>query len=129
MSRNRAEATFEYEDPTTGDSTEIKLPAHWEVCPRCQGEGTHTNPNIDGNGITADEWNGPDWDEESREMYLSGGYDVECEECHGQRLVPVVDLDTLDPEVRKQYEAHLEAVAQCDADEASERRYFAAFER
>ena len=61
-----------------------------EVCPRCCGEGTHVNPSIDGNGISADEWYN-EWDDESREMYLTGGYDVTCEECHGSNVVDVLD--------------------------------------
>lgn len=57
----------------------VQIPAKWEICDVCDGNGTHVNRNIDGNGITTDEWNGPDWDDESREMYMSGGYDVACE--------------------------------------------------
>lgn len=69
---------------------ELELPARWAICDRCGGDGTHVNPSIDGHGITADEWNGPDWDDESRDTYLSGGYDVPCEaRCAGGRvLVP-----------------------------------------
>lgn len=62
----------------------------YQVCPRCEGEGTHTNPSIDGNGITSSEW--AEWDEEDREMYMTGGYDVQCELCKGQRVVTVTDL-------------------------------------
>lgn len=68
------------------------LPTHNEVCPRCQGEGKHVNPSIDGHGITAGEWD-RDWDEDSRENYFSGVYDVPCHECKGLRVVKVVDRD------------------------------------
>lgn len=80
---------FEYED---GDGNEVvaELPAKYEVCPRCRGKGTHCNPNIDGNGITADEWE-RDWDEDSREAYVRGDYDVTCTTCGGQRVVLVPD--------------------------------------
>lgn len=72
--------TMDFED-------EIELPAKWDICNRCNGEGHHTNPNIDGNGITAEEWD-RDWDEEEREMYMSGGYDVRCEaNCEGGKVI------------------------------------------
>jgi len=49
---------------------EHELPAVWEICDRCRGNGQHSNPSIDGNGITMDEWNGPDWSDDEKEMYL-----------------------------------------------------------
>jgi hypothetical protein len=67
------------------------LPARYEVCDRCGGEGKHSDPRIDGNGITEDEWNGPEWSEEERETYLSGGYGVTCHDCSGERVIPVLD--------------------------------------
>jgi hypothetical protein len=72
-----------------GEKT-VELPAMWDICNRCKGEGTHINPNIDGHGITGEEWYGPDWDDESREAYMSGGYDVACEAgcTAGKVLVP-----------------------------------------
>jgi hypothetical protein len=76
-----------------------ELPGKYEVCGRCQGKGSHVNPSIDRNGITADEWNGPDWDDESREMYTSGGYDVPCYECSGVRVVLVVDEERCNKEL------------------------------
>jgi hypothetical protein len=56
------------------------------VCPRCEGRGTHVNPAVDGNGLTAEDIDeqGPDFLED----YLGGVYDVQCEECGGQRVVP-----------------------------------------
>lgn len=56
------------------------------VCPRCEGRGSHVNPAIDGNGITGDEMD--ELGDDFREDYLSGVYDVACEECHGERVVP-----------------------------------------
>jgi len=82
---------FEYTDDE-GAEQEGELPGKFEVCSRCQGHGTHCNPNIDGNGITSSEW--AEWDEESREMYLSGGYDVTCEACHGARVTLEIDRET-----------------------------------
>lgn len=70
-----------------GDCEE-EMPARFAVCPTCGGRGSQA---LHGIAITADEWNGPDWDDESREMYLSGGYDTVCPECRGQRVVLVPD--------------------------------------
>ena len=69
--------------------TKHSVPGEWEICYRCQGNGKHTNPNIDGHGITSDEWEN-DWDDDERKEYMSGGYDVPCEyKCSdGKVLVP-----------------------------------------
>ena len=34
------------------DGEIVQLPTRKEVCPRCHGEGTHVNPNIDGHGLS-----------------------------------------------------------------------------
>jgi len=57
------------------------------ACPTCRGSGTHVNPAVDGNGLTAediDELGGDDFMED----YLGGVYDVICDECRGLRVVP-----------------------------------------
>lgn len=58
----------------------------FKVCGTCQGRGSHVNRAIDGNGITQDEMAemGPEFFED----YMSGMYDVRCEECGGNRVVP-----------------------------------------
>lgn len=84
-----------------GAELELAVPFKWVICGRCNGNGTHTNPSIDGHGITADEWNGPDWDDESREAYLDGSYDVQCSECNGSGKVQEQDYDSLPDEVRE----------------------------
>ena len=118
----QAEAiTFVYEDDN-GEEVEVQLPSRFEVCSRCRGAGKHVNPNVDGHGITAEEWNGPDWDDDSREGYLTGRYDVTCSECKGLRVVAVVDEAAVDPEMLLRYNDHLETVARWDADDAHTRR-------
>lgn len=100
------------------DDEEVFINTAKEVCPRCRGEGTHVNPNIDGNGITADEW-WNEWDDESREMYISGGYDVVCEECGGKNVVDVPDEN--DPNYPAYFE-YMKAEWELRAMEAAERR-------
>lgn len=55
------------------------------VCPRCEGEGTHVNPDVDGNGLTSSDLEelGPDFLDD----YLGGMYDVTCRRCNGKRVV------------------------------------------
>lgn len=82
---------------------EVELPSRFEVCSRCEGHGTHEHPAFD-NGITSSEWNGPDWDDESRETYMRGGYDVQCEACKGARVVSVLDRERCTAEQLKLWE-------------------------
>lgn len=53
----------------------------WMICPACQGEGKCVNPNIDSNGLTAEDFaDDPDFAED----YMSGLYDVTCGACNGR---------------------------------------------
>jgi hypothetical protein len=99
---------------------EVMVPARYEVCPRCDGRGKHDHPAFR-NGITMDEWNGPDWDEESQASYMRGDYDVRCEKCAGARVVLVPDEAALTEEQRELVRAHREALADLAACERSER--------
>lgn len=83
--------TITWEDDD-GVEWETKVPASWVVCPKCEGEGKHVNPSIDGHGLSAEDFaEDPDFAEE----YLAGRYDVTCYECKGLRVVAeLADLDT-----------------------------------
>lgn len=102
------------------EGEEVSLPAIYEVCLRCGGTGKHDHPAFS-NGITMDEWYGPDWDDESREMYMSGAYDVTCTECDGKRVVLVVDQDRLTDEQVRIFGEYVRMKNQHAAEEASER--------
>ena len=53
----------------------------WTVCPRCEGNGTHDNPNFNGfTSVDVEEWD--DFDSSYRAGYMS----VTCELCHGRRV-------------------------------------------
>lgn len=78
---------FETLDEETRE-IEIELPAKWEVCSRCDGEGKHVDPAIDGNGISQEQFDG---DPDFEEAYFGGRYDVKCEECQGRTTILVVD--------------------------------------
>ena len=87
------------------DGLEIEIPKKFEVCPRCEGAGKHTNPSIDGNGLSREDF---DADPDFEEDYFNGVYDVSCEECHGKRVIEVGDLEAMTDEVREAYKAAVE---------------------
>ena len=102
---------------------ELAFPIIFEICPTCQGRGSHAHA-IDGNGITSSEW--AEWHDDEKSTYLSGGYDRTCEGCSGGKVVPVVDESTL----TEQQKTDLERVHQVERDlvqidriSAMERRY------
>lgn len=66
----------------------------WEVCPRCEGEGKHVNPAIDGNGLSSEDFD--ELGDEFREDYFAGIYDVPCYECKGKRVVKAQSAKTQD---------------------------------
>lgn len=105
-----------------GDTIEVDLPAHYGVCPRCNGEGRHTDPAIDGNGLDANDFaEDPDF----KEDYFSGVYDITCEECKGLRVVAAVDEDSLTEEQKQhlqRYYEDLRSLHEIDAQMAAERR-------
>jgi hypothetical protein len=112
------------EEDDEGEETVTRIPAEFEICYECRGEGRHTNRNIDGNGITASEW-AEDWDEESRETYLSGGYDVDCEVCDGSGKILVPSTENLtekQKESLERYERQQEQNARWDAEDRHTRR-------
>lgn len=74
----------------TGDMVEIRLPVRRIVCPRCDGKGTHVNPDIDGHGISPEEFAE---DPGFEEAYFSGRYDIRCEECDGRNVVDSIDQE------------------------------------
>lgn len=88
-----------------GIDGDVNLPVKLDVCPNCQGKGSHVNRNIDSHGITAEEFaEDPDFEE----AYFSGVYDVPCDECKGLRVVEVVNRDACTPEILKEYDEQLQ---------------------
>ena len=101
------------------DDGDIELPTRWDVCSVCNGEGRHVNPNIDRNGISAqDFYDDPDFYDE----YMSGTYDVTCYRCHGRTTERVVDWEALTPEQVEAYEQQLQDEAYDRAVAEAERR-------
>src|SRR6185295_13025047 len=100
---------------------EMILPLHFEVCDVCEGKGTHVSPLIDCDGLTAEDFaEDPDF----REEYLEGKYDVTCNTCVGERVLPQVNEDKLNPEQKAfwdKYQKHCEARAESEAISRKER--------
>lgn len=117
IDENRMIATVDFE----GEGEETEVPIKYEVCGVCNGKGSHVNPSIDSHGISAEEWS-EEWDEEEREMYVSGGYDVPCVECEGKRVVAAIDEERADPEVIKKVEEKIQDKLDYMAEVAAERR-------
>lgn len=101
------------------DDGDIELPTKWAVCSVCDGEGKHVNPNIDRNGISAqDFYEDPDFAEE----YFSGTYDVTCYRCHGRTTERVVDWDAMPKDMVDAYEQQLKDEAYWAMEAEAERR-------
>lgn len=85
---------------------EERIPAKYEICERCDGEGKHTNPAIDGRGLSREDFD--ELGEEFEEDYFAGRYDIRCEECKGERVVLVPDRERADPESLKKWDEQQE---------------------
>ncbi len=115
-----------YVDDEEGDyEEEVWFPIKFEVCGGCSGKGTHVHRAIDENGISPDEFAE---DPEFAEAYFGGRYDVQCQDCGGNNVMPYIDEDAvklLGAEKIAHLEAYYdnqEADAAYDAECAAERR-------
>lgn len=97
----------------------IKFSTKFEICPTCEGRGSHVNPSIDCGGISQSEWQ--EWDWEDRDDYMSGRYDVVCYECKGKRVIETLDASGSSTK----FKAYLDNMV-CYMNEAS---YYDALER
>ena len=100
--------TLEIEN-NEGDLVELVLPTKFEVCPRCRGTGSHVNPAIDGNGLTAEDFEREG--DQFREDYMAGVYDVACYQCKGKRVVAVPDWERLTEAEKILWKKHVEEEA------------------
>jgi hypothetical protein len=98
------------------------LPKCWVICDRCDGDGRVDHPAFS-NGITGSEW--AEWDEESRQDYLRGAYDVPCPQCKGRGSVKAFDFDAMD-DVQRLRANRIERVA---TGRARERRWISTQQR
>jgi len=122
------EAEEEEDDDETEDDEEDEeaeprnvwlVPARYEVCGTCDGKGKHVNPSIDSNGLTAEDF---DRDPDFFGDYMSGMYDVPCNECHGRRVSPVPDWDRMDAASKKRLERIIDEHHADEVERWNERR-------
>lgn len=107
--------THETED---GETVTDKLPAKWEICDTCNGNGKHSHAI---GAITSSEWSG--WDMDEQEDYFAGRYDSTCEECKGSGKVKTIDDSQVNPETLKAYEEWQDEQANYARQDAYERKY------
>lgn len=95
------------------------FPSKNEVCHRCEGYGTHLNPSIGEHAYTPEEFD-QEFDDEGKEEYFRHGgiYDVQCETCKGEKVLPVVDEEHLSPEDKKLFGEYREWKEEQDAFDA-----------
>jgi len=96
----------------------VEVPIKFEVCPTCNGKGTHVNPSIDAGGICSDEFYD---DRDFEEDYMSGAYDVACYECGGKRVIPEIDQQSLTDEQKGAIECLNERLRWDEEDRAIQR--------
>lgn len=94
----------------------------WKICCRCEGAGKVDHPAFS-NGITSSEWT--EWDQDDRENYMRGTYDVRCEACKGSGKIQVPDVRSAtfaEKRVLVEQRRDERESAECDAMQAAERR-------
>ena len=98
-----------------GEPIQVQIPIEMQVCPTCDGRGCYVNPSIDSHGLSQE-----DFDSEPGfyENYRSGVYDIRCEHCQGENVIPW----PTQAEDRKRVDEWLGTIEAWDADAEMERR-------
>jgi RecJ-like exonuclease len=109
------------------DGEILSVPAKVAICSCCEGHGQVENPAFS-NGFTSSEWN--DLDDDFKEEYMSGRYDVQCQECKGTGRVLVPDVARLAFShkrqlviVRREQREETSAIRAINAEMAAERAF------
>ena len=102
------------------DGADQEIPAMYVICDKCEGHGTHTNPNIDADGLSHDLVNDPEF----MQNYRNGVYDIKCTECGGKRVILVPDESQWnDPKLVADYYQSLQEVEDMYKEIEAERRF------
>ncbi len=100
-------------DPTGESDEETEVSFKWEVCGTCDGKGAHVNPGVDAHGLSREDFEeDPDFEED----YFNGAYDVQCNECHGRRVVPEPVDEKVIEAVNKKRSDEADYRAECEAE-------------
>ncbi len=98
---------------------DYEVPTMFVICGRCEGHGTHCNPSIDGNGISGEEF--AEWDEDEREGYFAGRYDVRCEAGCDNGKASVPDFEKVPECIREAVVEYFENVERWASESKRER--------
>lgn len=108
-----------------GEEVTVPLPHKHEVCPRCEGHGTHLNPSIGSYAYSAEEFDEafePGSEEREHYFHRGGMYDVKCHTCQGKNVVLVVDeAECTTQEQKKHLKAYLKSERRRAREEAEDR--------
>jgi len=107
-----------------GDEREVTVPALWEICYVCEGDGTTVFGWGGRNGDYA-VFTGSDLaeDPDLRDDLVRGRYNKACPECRGAGKILAPDLDALSDADRDALDAEARADADYEAECEAERRY------
>jgi hypothetical protein len=115
IDETRMMAVVEFYNDDQDESIKEEVSFHWGVCPTCNGKGTHVNPSIDCNGLSASDFHE---DPDFAESYFRGDYDQPCNQCNGRRVVP----ECSDERTQAQIEKYYKEAADCHAERMAEIR-------
>ena len=108
-----------------GEEVTLTLPARFEVCDDCCGEGYVLCDGMRGHAYSQEEFEEAFDDDEDREAYFTRGgkYDQVCPTCAGKNVVPVIDEENIPAKLKAQYEQYekqAEEAAQYEAEYQAE---------
>lgn len=120
----RPYVTVEIEIDGEEEPRNVQLPANWEICSTCRGNGGHSLRF----GAITEEDRRLNWDDESFQDYMSGAYDETCQTCEGTGKVAVVDREACAPHpdlaAALAYKDEQERIdAEIEAEHRAEMRY------
>jgi hypothetical protein len=87
-----------------GEEAVYDLPARWEICSTCDGEGRESAYL----GAITQEDRDRDWSHDEWEDYMQGGYDRPCAACNATGKILRVDLERLKFQDKALYAAYCE---------------------
>jgi RecJ-like exonuclease len=102
------------------------FPQKWIICGCCSGNGRVENQAFS-NGFSSSEW--ADMDQDGRDAYMRGDYDVTCDPCRGSGKVQVPDASRMTFAQKREYVLELREAREEAADLADMRREEAAERR
>ena len=112
---DHSESTEGSETDESGEVTEA-LPARWEICHICEGDGKHSRHM---GAIT--ESDRAQWSEEEIQGYFAGAYDIKCDDCKGMGKTLVLNVEAIsDPDTKRDVKRQLRESRKLAKEQAHE---------